>query len=477
MIKSILFSMLLAALPPWLTGTLTDISGGGCQAEARAALAGKDCKVVALGSDPATTENAEVHAFVIAATEDEKSGNQRKKLKIVTRTKTGDAETQGWLGVAIGSTPEALADQLDIEGRGVMILNVVKDSPAEHAGLKAHDIIMSVGGEEAGDDIGKAVELVGSRKPGDKVEVVVLRQGEEKTIKVELGSRADMDKCVWIHEGDPLAEVEERIVTRGKILRRGPNDEWIFEDLGDLDELSDLSEKIKVLLPKSGSRSVQVFVDGNRESIKTKVEKDGAVIVVAREDEGEITVTRTDKDGEETEATYANEEELAAADPEAYELYESAGESAVIHLDLEGIADIDLDLEELQEDVDEWRGDLREHLEEAGEAYQEALESAHEAIREWLDRWQESDATGGGEPSPHFVAPPMIPGKDPFFASQFLQLGKPRHSFTVKEDGSIEVRIRKGDSELVRVFNNEENLAERNPKLYEKYQELIKAEE
>ena len=220
-------------------------------------------------------------------------------------------------------------------------------------------------------------------------------------------------------------------------------------------------------------------MDGNRKSIKTKVEKDGTVIAVMQEDEGEITVTRTDEDGEARETAYADEEELAAADPEAYELFKSAGESATIHLDLEGIADIDvdLDLDEWADNVEEWRDDLEEHLEEAGEAYSRAMESAHEALREVMERWQESGAGSRSEPWPHFAVPPMPPGKDPLFASRFLEMGKPRHTFTVKEDGSIEARIRKGDSELVRVFENEESLAKRNPKLYQKYQELIEAEE
>lgn len=482
--KRILFSMLLMVLPSWLASTFADTNDDECKARAHVTIVREDGKIIELGSDPGMTEDVEVHAFVVTAGGDKKccAGDKKccskgKKLKVVTRAKAGDGKERGWLGVSVGETPEALADQLDLEGRGVMILNVVKDSPAERAGLMAHDVILSVDGEETSNDVSRAVSQISSRKPGDKVDVVVLRHGEEKTLTVELGSRANMHKFVWIHEGDPLAEVVERIVTRGKILRKGPDGEWIFKDLGDLDELSDLSEKIKVLIPKSGSRSVQVFVDGNRKSIKTKVEKDGAVIVVMQEDEGGITVTRTDEDGEERETAYADEEELAAADPEAYELFKSASASAVIHLDIEGIADIDVDLDEWTDNLDEWRDDLEEHLEEVGEAYSRAVESANEALREVMERWQEGGPGGRSEPWPNFTVPPMPPGKAPFFASRFLEMGKPRHTFTVKEDGSIEARIRKGDSELVRVFENEESLAERNPKLYEKYQELIEAEE
>lgn len=493
MMRKILSMMLLMVVPPWLASTFAQVGEKECQVvEAEVVVVGDDGETadVSLDAPPgeegkahvfvftageegaccehAATGDAEIHEIVIAAGGDEAccSGGEEgcekaKKLKVIKRVGTGDGQERGWLGVSIGQTPEALAEQLDLEGRGVMILNVVKESPAERAGLKTHDVILSVGGQEASSDLGKVVDLVGSHKPGDEVEVVVLRHGEKETFTVELGSRAEMNKFVWIHEGDPLAEVEERITTRGKILRRGPDNEWIFEDLGDLGDLAGLSEKIKVLLPKSGSQSTQIFVDGNRQLIKTKVERDGAVIVVAQEDEGEITVTRVE-DGKETTATYANEEELAAADADAYELFQSVGQSAGVHLNIEGVGDMDIDLDELHEHAEELRDDLHEHLDDAGNAYQSAIESAHEALRELMEQWQEHGSQGRGEP---------------LFAPDLHQFGKPRHTFTVKEDGSIEARLRKGDSELVRVFTDEEDLAERNPRLYEKYQELLETEE
>ena len=52
--------------------------------------------------------------------------------------------------------------------------------------------------------------------------------------------------------------------------------------------------------------------------------------------------------------------------------------------------------------------------------------------------------------------------------------GKPRHRFDVNADGSIEVSIRKGDSEMSQSFKNEADMAQRRPDLYEKY-EAVKA--
>jgi hypothetical protein len=482
--KRALFTMLLMVLPAWLASAFTDEGDGKAPAVKTYVAVGKEDGSMEVSPHVVRLAGGDGHAYVIAKGEGEKccEGDEEceqkcKKIELITRVGEGDAKTGGWLGVSIGETPEALVDQLDLEGRGVMILNVVKDGPAEEAGLKAHDIIISVGGEEAVDDVTKVVKMVSSREPGEEVNIDVLRSGEEKTFTVKLGSRADMDKFVWVHKGDPLAEIEERIVTRGIGLRRGPDDEWIIEDLGDLDELAGLSDKIKAFIPKGQNRSVQVFVDGNRKSVKTKVEEDGTVIAIEQEDEGEITVSRVDENGEETEEVYADEEELAAADPEAYELYKSAGESVVIDLNLKGLGDLDVDLEELHEDAAEWRSELHEQLEEAGEAYHEAMEAAHEAIREWLEQWEEGRADGRSESVAPFVMPPKLPPIGSFYTTDLRRLGKPQHTFTVKENGSIEARIRKGDSELVRVFADEEDMAERNPKLYEKYQKLLEVEE
>ena len=127
--KKILFTALLMALPSWLASTFADTNDDECKARAHVTIVREDGKIIELGSDPGMTEDAEVHAFVVTAGGDKKccAGDKKccakgKKLKVVARMKTGDTKSRGWLGVSIGETPESLADQLNLEGRGVMIL-------------------------------------------------------------------------------------------------------------------------------------------------------------------------------------------------------------------------------------------------------------------------------------------------------------------------------------------------------------------
>ncbi len=63
---------------------------------------------------------------------------------------------------------------------------VVKDGPADKAGIKDGDIVIKVGGVEVG-IAGGISSLISEYAPGDAIELVVLRGGQTVTIKVTLG--------------------------------------------------------------------------------------------------------------------------------------------------------------------------------------------------------------------------------------------------------------------------------------------------
>ena len=106
---------------------------------------------------------------------------------------------------------------------------------------------------------------------------------------------------------------------------------------------------------------------------------------------------------------------------------------------------------------EEWQAKLEESLAQAKDASQRTTEELHNTMNTMARKMEELHNS--------------------FPQSFAFQVGKPKHTFEARADGSIEVRIRKGDSELVQIFLNESDLAQRRPELYKKYETLKAADQ
>jgi hypothetical protein len=95
----------------------------------------------------------------------------------------GDPARAGF-SVYLGTMP----DYGDESKQGMKLAGVREGSPAEKGGLKGGDVITGFGGKPVG-TIYDFMESMGRYKPGDKVEVVVKRDGREKKLEVTLGAR------------------------------------------------------------------------------------------------------------------------------------------------------------------------------------------------------------------------------------------------------------------------------------------------
>jgi serine protease Do len=100
--------------------------------------------------------------------------------------KTGKV-TRGFLGVVIQELDEDLASQFGLRDRkGALVAQVNKDSPAEKAGVKVGDVIVRFAGKRI-EDTRHLRNLVAATAPGTKTELVVVRDGKERALKVEIG--------------------------------------------------------------------------------------------------------------------------------------------------------------------------------------------------------------------------------------------------------------------------------------------------
>jgi serine protease Do len=95
---------------------------------------------------------------------------------------------RGYLGVQIQPVTQDIADGLGLKSTdGALVAETQPDTPAASAGLKSGDVIVKLNG----DTVKNAADLtrkVGSLKPGEKAQVTYVRNGDEKTADVTLGS-------------------------------------------------------------------------------------------------------------------------------------------------------------------------------------------------------------------------------------------------------------------------------------------------
>ncbi len=96
---------------------------------------------------------------------------------------------RGWLGVVIQQMNEDLAKSFGLKTtEGVLISEVSEGSPADKAGLKSGDIILSLNGHKV-NDVGELRNKIALTPPGTKVRFEILREGKRRTITVTIGEQ------------------------------------------------------------------------------------------------------------------------------------------------------------------------------------------------------------------------------------------------------------------------------------------------
>ena len=97
-----------------------------------------------------------------------------------------------WLGVYTQTIDEDLREGLDFDGEGILVTRVVTDSPAQRAGVRKGDILMSLNDRRI-ESPSALMSEVRSFRSGQRVSLEVFRDGARRTLAVTLGSRPDDD--------------------------------------------------------------------------------------------------------------------------------------------------------------------------------------------------------------------------------------------------------------------------------------------
>ena len=110
---------------------------------------------------------------------------------LVPELETKGTITRGWLGVSVQSVTPELARSFGLDKeRGALVGDVAAQGPAEKAGIKRGDVIVSYDGKKV-DESAALPALVASTPVGKTVPVEVWRDGKMKTINVAVAKLSD----------------------------------------------------------------------------------------------------------------------------------------------------------------------------------------------------------------------------------------------------------------------------------------------
>lgn len=130
---------------------------------------------------------------------------------------------RGWLGVSITSVNRQLVEERDLEvTSGAYISAFADQSSAKEAGLKEGDVVIKIDDNPIRSNT-SLIEYIGTRRPGDRVNITVNRDGKELTFPVVLKTREGKI-------GPVKPEDREALTSLGMELE--DVDEEVLEDLG-----------------------------------------------------------------------------------------------------------------------------------------------------------------------------------------------------------------------------------------------------
>ena len=188
---------------------------------------------------------------------------------------------RGLLGIEIRDVSSQLSKEENLQVvEGVYVARVNVGSGAEDAGIKPKDVIIGIDGQKVR-NTSKLQELVAVHRPGDKVEVLLLRDGQEKTIMATLhntgGTTAVVERVIDVSiDGSVFEEVsqieQDRLNIEGgaKLVDVG-NGKW--EDAGieegfiithvDKHRITSVADLEVIMAHKSGERVVFLGIFSN----------------------------------------------------------------------------------------------------------------------------------------------------------------------------------------------------------------------
>ena len=218
-----------------------------------------------------------------------------------------------WLGVSTQSLSEGLREGLDYEGEGVLVSQVVSNSPASRAGIRKGDILLSVNSRRINSPE-QLTEVIQSAKVGQAISVALMRNGQRRTVSAQLAERGsryetdledledleDLKKLPHVMDEDFKKEMRRHADTHTYMFRgtgRGRLGVRVEALSGDLGTYFEAPEGKGVLITeviddspaeKAGLRAGDVITDVGGHRIS---DYDDLVDALRDRDEGNVSIT------------------------------------------------------------------------------------------------------------------------------------------------------------------------------------------
>ncbi|MFP4536873.1 MAG: Do family serine endopeptidase [Dichotomicrobium sp.] len=129
--------------------------------------------------------------------------------QIVEDLKEDGTVDRGWLGVTIQDVDEDLAQGLGMDAsdpHGALVTNILDDGPAANSEVRVGDAIIEVNGArvEGSRDLARKIAEI---EPETQTELTVMRDGEERTVQLELGQFPSSDRMAALQPSDEPSDM------------------------------------------------------------------------------------------------------------------------------------------------------------------------------------------------------------------------------------------------------------------------------
>lgn len=153
-------------------------NSGGC-------LLDMDCKVVGMNTAIATNNGGYMGiGFAIPS-------NILKH--VMEQLREHGQVTRGYLGVSLQKIDAKLATVFNLDkSEGALVAEVVKDSPADKAGLKSGDVVLKINGKLV-ENVGSLRSTIALMKPEEKITLTVMRDKKPLEVAVSVGAHPESE--------------------------------------------------------------------------------------------------------------------------------------------------------------------------------------------------------------------------------------------------------------------------------------------